>query len=612
VEANWSDPEYVRGRARRKTIWIVGFALHIALFALLVGWPYVRGEMRGRDSRRAFGAFAACFYGGEVTGAAGLSLPEGDRLAYASHYLSADPEWPGRCRPLLSALIDGEPILLYPGVKGAEERVRQVAALADAVLEELTEARSARGGRIPLEPLEAVTLVAGTLADLAREIDPLTPIEDEVIRLGDVDLPDPARVPLTTAADGVIHVEARADGIRVRAVDARGLSRTRSAGGRSRAGRIRRTGTARAMLDAPEGDDPIVVLATNPNRCPEDPHRCSRRSTGIATWVFGEGTTEPIWLSGHPRGRIDRTVRITEHELWMVVVGEGGEGAELRWFHLPHAEADSESDSESDSDSESGEGEGEGETTPAMLAADLRLVLDGVGPGDDVLLLEGGRVLYSATGDDGEVRFFAVAAGLTPTLLAELSGSAPFIVSCPGRPFSVFGTSTGVVVVEEAEAGPIEGHRRDIALGAAPFDARRPSRDRLRLACDDAGASLGLHHGDGRLEVLTCARGETCGSPIDVAPHAAAFDLVRSDGATVVAWHENDDDGAVHATTLGEAPVPARVIAACFADGEGFCGAPRIAERNGRILVVTQEGADLRVLESTDQGQTFQRMTGVR
>jgi hypothetical protein len=248
-----------------------------------------------------------------------------------------------------------------------------------------------------------------------------------------------------------------------------------------------------------------------------------------------------------------------------------------------------------------------------MLAPDRTIALDGVTAADDVLLIRG-RALYSVTDEENETRFYGRGPEGEPTLLAELSGGAPYIVACDDAPVFAFGTGTAVMIVEEGEAGPVTGHRHDFELGGDAFDERRPSRDRVRLACDDEGATLAVHHLDGRLEIVTCTRGGACEGAIPVAPLAAGFGLVRSEGTTVIAWtQEEESDGAVRVRTFGgdAAPDP-RIVAACFADGEGFCGVPRLAEENGRILIAVQEGADLRVVESTDGGATFQRMTGVR
>jgi hypothetical protein len=152
---------------------------------------------------------------------------------------------------------------------------------------------------------------------------------------------------------------------------------------------------------------------------------------------------------------------------------------------------------------------------------------------------------------------------------------------------------------------------RETGLGSV-FDPRRPSRDRARLVCDSTGASLVLHHDDGRLALVTCRNGAPCDSPRELSTEVGGFAAVRSEGATLVAWTGTEGDGAVRAATYGDTEVAARVIAACFADAEGFCGVPRIAERNRRILIATQEGGDLRVLETTDGGRTFAPMTGVR
>jgi hypothetical protein len=56
----------------------------------------------------------------------------------------------------------------------------------------------------------------------------------------------------------------------------------------------------------------------------------------------------------------------------------------------------------------------------------------------------------------------------------------------------------------------------------------------------------------------------------------------------------------------------ARVPAACWDDDTGLCGAPELAARNGRFVLVTREGTDLRVLESLDGGASWSALAGLR
>jgi len=602
VDEQWTDPAYVRTRRRRKTIWLLGFLAHVALFAILVVWPYFRGDIRGRDARLGFGRFAACFYGREPSGATGLSFPRGDRLAYASRYLGDDAGWPSRCTPLLDEIIVGDPLLLYPGVKAAEEAVRRAAAAVATELEATAAARGGATGRVPTAAHDAVGRLAAALAEMAREVDPMTPLRDEVIVLGPVTLPEPARVPLTAASDAVIQIESRADGILIRAADHRGLSRTRVGAGRSRYLRIRRPRAVRGMIASAGSDEPVLIFATADTVCREDPNHCAQRATGVAEWVAGQGPTATRWLSGHALGRVDRTVSSQGEEVVMVAVADGGTGAEVRRFAMGE-------DDEDDED----------EQPPAILPATESIVLDGMATGDDALLFAD-RVLYSTRGEQGGVRFFSrvLDAHVAPEAtnareLATIDGETPFIAACSsgaGQSYAALATDRRIVVIEEND-GDVTERFRGGGLGVAALDPRYPSRDYLRLSCDESGASLALHRGDGQLSVVSCAKGEPCTAeePVD---QADSFDMVRVDGETLAAWTREPTAGAIRVRVLGTAVDAGRIVGACFDDGTGLCGLPRLAARNGRVVLVAQEGRDLRVVESHDAGRTFERMRGIR
>ncbi|RLB45681.1 MAG: hypothetical protein DRJ42_29380, partial [Deltaproteobacteria bacterium] len=491
MDEQWTDPAYVRTRRRRKTIWLLGFLAHVALFATLIVWPYFRGDLRGRDARLGFGRFAACFYGGEPTGTPGLSLPRGDRLAYASQYLEGDAEWPGRCTPLLDEIIVGDPLLLYPGVKAAEEGVRRAAAAVATELEVTATARGEATGRVPTAAHDAVGRLAAALAEMAREVDPMTPLRDEVIVLGPVALPEPALVPLTAASDAVIRIEGRADGILIRSVDHRGLSRTRVGGGRSRYLRIRRPRAVRGMIASAGSDEPALVFATAERVCREDSNHCAQRSTGVAEWVAGQGPTATRWLSGHAVGRVDRTVASRREEVVMVAVADGEGGAEVRRFAM------GDEDGQNDEDDEDGEDGEDGEEPLAILPATESIVLDGMAVGDDALLFAD-RVLYSTrgqdAGEDGGVRFFSRVLGsqnargpIEARELAIVEGAAPFIAACSsgtGRSYAAFATDQRIIVIEENDGDVVERFRGG-GLGVAAIDPRYPSRDHLRLSCDE-------------------------------------------------------------------------------------------------------------------------------
>ncbi len=109
-----------------------------------------------------------------------------------------------------------------------------------------------------------------------------------------------------------------------------------------------------------------------------------------------------------------------------------------------------------------------------MLAPERRIVLEGVGAEDDVLLLPSGRVVYSVTDETNVTRFYSRGVEGEATHLAELEGGAPFIAACEDGAFFALGTGTGVMIVEVGESGPVTEHRHDFTLGAPPFESATP------------------------------------------------------------------------------------------------------------------------------------------
>jgi hypothetical protein len=593
------DPLGLRQSRRRARIWIVGGLLHVALFGGFLVYPYTRGDARAAEARRAFGPFAACFYGGEATGAAGLALPAGERAHLASLWLSAEGDWPDRCRDPLFAIAKEEAMLLFPSVKDGEARVRAAVAEADRALASAARERARGEPVVPIEVIEAVTGVAAALSELARAVDPHTPFTDEAIRFTSApSAPEPARIALNAAHDAAVRMRVVGGGVEVVAVDARGVSHSVVREGRTRTIRMVRPGLVRgALFDA---DGPVAVFATSASRCAAQEDACARRASAALPFAFEPRMGEPRWLAAHPAGRFDRAVRVGERgEVAVLAVGGEGEGVVLRRFGGGEGASGSEGASEREGASESEEERGSG---PVRAVEESRL------EGAVAAVLVGEEVLFAEV-VSGSSAFFL--AGGERRQVVTLEGVEPWMVACAheGGGHALVATDVGAALVAFDSGGA-----RTLAtipldeLSTAPLDERDPMRDRVKLACDATGVALLAHAADGRLRARVCDGG-ACGEHVELG-RVAAFDVARAGGRTIVATSSGLARAAVVVRDLAE---PAgRVVAACFSDGEGLCGYPLLATNGERLVLATRERNDMTAIESRDAGRTWRAMEGVR
>ncbi len=288
-------------------------------------------------------------------------------------------------------------------------------------------------------------------------------------------------------------------------------------------------------------------------------------------------------------------------------VGPRGEGLALRRFAAARQAESAPSDTDLDAAAP-------GEPPPRAREPDEeRLLPDAT----DGVLVDGARaaVVVEPDASASSVRFaLAPLAGETVEL-ATLAGSAPYVVACAGASIGYALLSTdgeSALVAFEGRSllasTAIDLDARD-ALGRTFLDARDPARDRVKLVCDDAGATLAVHALDGTLRARECTARGACGGEVDLGA-TAGFDVARVDGRSLLATTRSEG-GAVWVRSILRGP--AHVAAPCFSDGEGLCGRPLIAAGGGgRMVLVTRERNDLAAVESIDGGRTWRTMRGVR
>ena len=582
-------------RPGRRPLWIA-VAANAVLFVGLVLFPYLRGQARAGDARERFAVLAACFYGGTAAPSPGLELPAGERERYAANVLLGDAAWPESCREPLLRVAPDEPFLLFPGAKQAEQQVRDAVALVDAELASLSEERREGVGVVPARPRLAVGRLLAALAALHQVTG--ASFEGNAIAFDeDARLPQPARVPLSVAYDAVMRMSAEADGVTAVALDRHGIARVHVSAGRVDAQRLGRPRLVRATVPGPEA--PWVVWAMASERCAGDEHRCAYHALGLAS--LGDEVAQsltPIWYAGHPTGRVDRVLHVGEESAWLVAAREGEPWAEVRRFPIAATRA---------------EGVDRSGEPPPVVAAEAT-PLEGMGEGDTALVLPGEppSVVWSAR-DEALVRFRVFAVGGEVAELAAVPGGAPFAFACEaaGVRWLALGTAGELRVARDlAVSGPIESGVLD------PVAAEDPERDALDLACDAERLDVLLRRAGGTLVAVSCDAAARCGAPYELAAGVGHADAVREEGVTLVAWAAAGASAAVRVARLSPEREDGAIIpAACWRDDEmepGFCGAPRFAARNGRILLATRERGDMLVVESTDAGRTWRPMRGIR
>ncbi len=611
----------VAGTFRRgRSALLVGVVANLALAVVFLGVPWWRERGRVLEARANFAEFAACLYGGRTQAEPGLGLPPGDTTFFAARALEGPADWPARCRPALLAVAPDHARFLLPSAAVAEEDVRRAVGLVRRELDAFAATRT-RATRLSTRPLRAVAVLRGKLAAMVVASGFHDGLDDDAIALAPAGaLREPSRLPLHASADAPLHLEARADGLVAFALDARGLGIVRLAAGSVDARRVARprgvqaavAGVSPRAAGLASSVVPWLVSATPESRCAEDPFRCARRSTGLSpVAVDATRAPAPTLVAAHPWGRPESgTLRVLAP-----TAGEQGArvrmlartvagGLALRTFALaPEAAPASVA-----SAPPSGQGR---EPAEVRAPSEERVLLaEGASLRTATLTLDGEPLALVAGLDALELHGFVSDTGTPRRLaLAPLREDGGLWTCGAGEAgWVAFGGDAGLRVAritdDSSHAGLVSRE-----LPAAPFD-----RDRVQLACDPEGALLVAPLRSGGARILVCPQQGACREArLDGLPRSARVTVARDGGRGVVAWAA--PASAVRVVRVGAGPAPlseARVPAACWDDDTGLCGAPALAARNGRFVLVTREGSGLRVLESLDAGATWSALAGLR
>ncbi len=588
---------------------LVTVVANVLLATVFLVVPRFREQHRADEARADFAAFAACLYGGRAQPSPGLGLPVGDTAHFAYQALRRGPEWPGHCRDELLAIAPREVTFLLPSASVAEREVRRAVDLVRRELERFSAERAA-AMRVSTRPLRAIGLLRAALAQMVEGSGADGGVRRDALRFGrDGALPEPTRLPVDASDDAPLYVEARGDGLIAFGLDARGLGVVQLAAGHVAVRRLARPRgvqavvPGRATTGALRGTIPWLVSLTSEARCLEDPLRCARRTMGVAP-ISDAATASPapLQLAAHPwGGALDDTVRVLPPSVvggaprLAVLARTVDAGPELRVFSLEGAQSPQ-------------------PEPPSPQPPVVQQPLD-VG-GEEVRaarLLPDGRAVLLVTAGDALRALVFDAEGRVSRAVGDAAGTRGALLRTCVADDAVWvalGSAQQARLVRVLDAAAPLVVADHVALtGTDELDEARAV-----LRCDARGALLVAPLRAGGARLLACRAANDCrvGVLRDL-PRTAALDAARDEGHGVIAFsvrvgHVEVVEVDARGRTVGDAVVPA----ACWDDGTGLCGAPRLAARNGRILLVTREGTDVRALETLDGGASWGALRGLR
>ncbi|HEX2677360.1 MAG TPA: hypothetical protein VHM19_11985 [Polyangiales bacterium] len=616
--AETSDIEAERLASAFKPQWrkhALTLGANVALAALLLGVPYVRGRQLAKEERAGFAVFARCLLGGEVPQHPGLAIPLGDRDHFAANVLFATTDWPMRCRKPLAALAPKDAVFLWPSVKQAGADLRAVVKLVDQELATLHRARRAGIGRVPQRPLAALAKLQGTVSLMVKAGGVSDDLDADAIRFaGPPPLAAPARLPLTAGDSAMLQLESRAGTLEAFALDGRGISWLRLDDGKVDRERVKRTGLVRGVVRF--GGDPFVVWATAPSHCRDREDRCAQRATGVARYQSGSGTLPtPLWLGGHPAGRADRVLRVQGDHVEMIAVADAHAQLSLRRFPIDVAALDKTPHDD--------------KTPPLVADTTLRITEpEHALQASDAVFLEGGAgpraVAYAASTATGvEAHVLWDTDTPPPITLHGVAGKAPWITVCqtPHARFVAYGSDSALRVARIRDDGSFaEAAEQPVALGAT-IDIENAALDRVRLACDDTQVWLFALDASNTLRTMQCDTADACTPLRELATNVATFsNLLLAQGRAdhtraLLAFSGLYPAREIRLLRLDAsgAPLAASLTpAACWDPYGGMCGAPTLVADEQRVVLAAREGDDLLAIESEDGGAHFETLSGLK
>ncbi len=546
-----------------------------AILALaLVGFPFLRGRSRAEGAVHAFAEYTACLHGGEVSPSLGLSMPRGYERRFAALYLRARPEWPASCEDALDRIAPPPVTLLLPGAKQGEEEVRAALIGVRAGFDELVLARGAdRIGQIPERPLRSLAHLTAALAILVEANDLSIDGTHQAFDLGEgLSLATPSRVPLESGRGGPLLVTPLPDGVRAVAADSRAIMVTRAESGTVYQLQVRRPGAARAIID--DGTATYLGWVTSETACEGDDAHCAHRLLGLArVREEGRSPSPEVWLAAHPALPLARSFALSGNHL-SVLARTAADGIELRVFDLP-AEWPPPID----------------EPTEAPIEPLVARRVLALGACPDAIVQEGSVAFVDASSTGVSV---ASVESDGATAIAGTEGTDA-LVSCGARVIALGPHSArGVSLLDRSVLPAIE------AFPARPIHRPDPLDDTGRCAWSRSGTSFAWLDTRG---VLRLAPDITEPRVVEVSQHVAGFAIART-GETVylATWGADGHRDVTLARWWRGRELAHEVVAACWQNGEGFCGSAGLASDGEHVVLFARERTDLLVLAVTGAG----------
>lgn len=548
---------------------MVAVAANVALSIVLVGWPYLRGRTRARESVTALREFSSCLLGGAPVVEAdadlvGLAIPRGERERYAALYLTGASDWPASCGTSLDAMEHEPAIFLMPAVKTGEAEIHEAANAMRASLTTLTEARTLSHGGVPERPLQdfAVLRAAVTSMLIANGLEP-DPARAMVAFGESTSLAEPSRVPTRTAS-GWWHLSSH-EAVRIVAADSRAVAEllvregVDGAPANVRLVQLRRPSNARGVVVA--SDATWLTWTTSESTCDADERHCALRSTGLGRLRDDATTLETEWwLSGHPLGRAEQAVYV-DASLAVIVARAVEEPASLRVFERSAITAAAPSEDE------------------APHAPTRVIPLQAM---RDFVLTEQGLIALESREDTAlltQTPFDESARTETPLPLS----SAQWLLSC--RNARLVGDTQSTVLVANGTTQRFE------TPVDAPFHGASRDEDTVRLVCNGAEVAWGSL-ADGQLVIHRCA--ESCTSFTWPVSDVTSFDLALHEGVLwALAAHEGSREVLVQRVGVDAAP---HAPAACWDSGHGFCAPARFSEGEGALVIGARDESEVVLL----------------
>jgi hypothetical protein len=216
-----------------------------------------------------------------------------------------------------------------------------------------------------------------------------------------------------------------------------------------------------------------------------------------------------------------------------------------------------------------------------------------------------------------EAWLWAYEAGARPIALGRADGEGGWVQACDGNGarWVAFGSERELALARVPAEGEatLPWPASALQIGALlPRDESR--RDRVRVVCGAAHATLVVLGSDETLNVLRCDPASCARTPT-LARGVTAFDVaVTVDDVAVVAYARRDQPQVtvVRIDARGSTLAPPQTPAPCWDPTGGMCGQPTLVAEPGRLLLCARDGSDLVALESQDGGERWRPLSGLK